>query len=150
MDPQDRAEVVLCMHKALMAECQTVESIVSQPAGKDVPAWVCNCRSHFHKLHTYLREHMFHEETGGFMNDALERRPTLTHRVEQLKQEHIEVRAACEEIENALLVDEQVSLKRANRIRERIANLLARIYEHEKTENHLLQDAFFVDIGTND
>lgn len=150
MDPADARIEALHEHQQLLGECEALRPILNSDLSHDVAVWAASCRKHFHRLHVYLREHMFHEEAGGFMRDVLEQRPTLTNKVNALKREHAEIRSECEAIENALLHEETVTPEQAADLVKRIVALIERVHRHERAENYLLQDAFFDDIGTKD
>jgi hypothetical protein len=150
MTSADNTDEILHEHQHILEECKAFQPILKGDIGSDLPPWVATCRKHFHKLHMYLREHFYHEEAGGFMKPVLDQSPTFRAKVQKLEQEHLALRKECEQIEAALLHDDEVSRDQAFEIIGRIESLITRLHAHERAENNLMQDAFFEDIGTKD
>lgn len=93
-----------------------------------------------------LREHFAREEAGGFLEEAVTRRPALNHEGERLIREHSE------------LLDELAALRNTacKAVRDPAAwptalaefNALCRkLCEHERSENQLIQRGYNVDFN---
>lgn len=125
------------------------EHIATAPRG-DATRWIHRLNELFDEMRSCCGTHMAMEEQDGYLLHVLERRPTLSGRVDRLKADHDELARLMASIRTE--IDE---LRPGDRIlmrdcRDRIRRFLAFIEEHEQNENLLVSFVFTQDIGTKD
>jgi len=101
------------------------------------------------QLADHVETHFHHEEDGGYFSAALKKSPRLTDQANILLEQHT---ALAEQIQKLrMLARSGVETDGWWKLlEEQFADFKARLLEHERKENELLQDAFGVDIGTAD
>jgi hypothetical protein len=102
-------------------------------------AWLGAAQSH-------VTEHFRFEKQNGYMDAVRKREPRLERAVQQLAEEHRDLArsltARREQAETVTNLDD--------RFREVVRGCLDRIRQHEARENQVAQDAFNLDISTED
>lgn len=96
-----------------------------------------------------LLEHTRFEEEGGFMKPVAELRPTLSPKVEKLREEHRAHRKSLDDIVAALHGTGLGALESAN-APAALRSLIEALTRHEEEENSLVLGVFCDDVGTKD
>ncbi|MGC3971675.1 MAG: hemerythrin domain-containing protein [Pirellulales bacterium] len=97
-------------------------------------------------LRDALAEHFRREEEGGYLEEAVGRKPALAHSADQLQEEHARLLVLAEE----LLADAGEARPLAEswpRLLEKYRTFDASLSRHEAAEDNLLQAAFNEDLG---
>jgi hypothetical protein len=129
-------------HKALLKDLQALEKAASAAAKKGLPF----LRSRLEATRGHIVEHFRFEEQDGYMDIVRKREPRLGHAIDELAKEH-----------GQLLREADLLLKEATAatgideaMRAKVSEWINHVRRHEARENHLIQDAFNVDIGPED
>lgn len=144
------AEQALEAHRQLDEEIDELRTAIAADVGSRPESWLAHCVECFRRFHTNLRRHIEIEESGGFMEPVVQRRPTLTPQVDQLRLEHRVMVDCCEGLEHDMQRTGTLKPEDADVLRARVHELLAALRKHEHTENAMVQDVFSQDIGTGD
>lgn len=141
----------------LHEEHKTIKGLISNliPVVAVIPevhrdAWIDTLRFQFGRLRTHIKNHMDAEESDGFMEPVLERRPTLSKEVEHLKQEHREIVTWLDQIWNELHVITPEDRLLIEDTCHRIRHLISALEHHEEHEELLVSFVFSQDIGSHD
>lgn len=150
MDDLDIIRKVRAEHERLDDITNTLVHAVGQPFSFDRPAWlnaVCKAFEHY-------RAHLIHrialEEIGGFLNAVIERRPTLSRQVDELREDHMRMIDRAGEIMQKLrqtMPDDEDALNSAVIL---IKMALAEAARQENAESLLVSYAFNQEIGVGD
>ncbi len=144
------AEQALEAHRQLDEEIEELRAAMDAEIGERSNAWLAQAVESFRRFHTNLRRHIEIEESGGFLEPVVQRRPTLTPQVDQLMHEHREMVECCEGLEHDMHSADKVEPADVDALRGRVHDLLVALQKHEHTENAIVQDVFSQDIGTGD
>jgi len=97
-------------------------------------------------LRSNLDEHFRFEERNGYMDAVLARAPQMARQVEGLREEHAEMRqsliALAAQARKARSVDDE--------LRQKVRDWVAKVRNHERRENLLVEDTFNRDLGAKD
>lgn len=129
-------------HRALFRDLGDLEVLVRSGA-KDS---LTELRARLGMTYTHLCEHFRLEEKNGYMDHLADDQPRLNRVIEQLVEEHRELRQALDLIHADAIVATQVD----EALRQRICDWITRVRRHERNENDLVQDAADFDVGTQD
>ncbi len=132
---------------ALAAKLREAVAITPRSCGQD---WIERMRTVLNEFRDHLTKHMELEENGGYMDAVLERRPTLSHHVDRLEQEHRDMSILLNDLHE---LGQQIDPNRPLLVRElcsRVQNFLGYIEHHEQSENDLAEFVFTQDIGSKD
>jgi hypothetical protein len=129
-------------HGALLADLRELEKAVGTASGEAL----AELRDRLRATDAHISEHFRFEEQNGYMDAVRKREPRLVRPIDELAQEHGELRqtlaalteraGACTSLDDAL--------------REEIRDWIRRVRRHEARENELVQGAFNLDIGPED
>lgn len=150
MKPREVAKWISEEHSHVKEQMFQLRKSLAIPPETGRAAWLPDLRKCFQGLATHLNQHMELEESGGYMQEILQLRPTLTREVERLSHEHVEMRRLIEQIDAAL---GELGPKDALLIRHAIARIgmfLAYVDQHKTEEEHLVMAVFTNDIGVGD
>ena len=100
-------------------------------------------------LTTQVERHFAHEEDEGFFLQVEKRAPWFKERTDLLRQQHLEMSAALQQIFDSLQPAAAAELDAAD-VKERLFEFINQFREHEEEENRLLQEAFDRDVGSKD
>jgi iron-sulfur cluster repair protein YtfE (RIC family) len=100
-------------------------------------------------LASQLETHFEEEEVAGVFDDVVERAPRLSERVDQLKQQHNELRTALAAI-NQTAGSGDGTAQWWNDLSEAFHEFSTNLMHHEHSENELVQEAYTQDIGSKD
>jgi chromosome segregation ATPase len=94
----------------------------------------------------HVANHFRLEEQNGYMDVVAKRQPRLNRAIRQLAEEHAGLLQSLDDIIAEAIRTTAVD----DRLRKRITTWLESVHNHEDRENRLIEDAFELDIGTND
>jgi hypothetical protein len=136
------AEALGRAHAALLKDLRALE-LAGRPDSKNGPNAL---RARLDATRAHLVEHFRFEEQSGYMDAVRKREPRLERAVEQLAEQHRELLGSLDalirEIGTAPSIDASVGAK--------ITAWVKNVQQHEARENHLVQEAFSLDIGAED
>lgn len=121
-----------------------VRSAVS--AGAAAPNWQPEFRKTFEHFRAHLYRQFALEETDGYMNHVMDRRPTRARDVETLKSEHRSLQQATESLFAGLARPDL----QPGEVKPMVDRLLSDVARHGQAENQLVLDVFGLDIGAGD
>jgi hypothetical protein len=129
-------------HAALLRDLQALE-VVGRSAAKH---GLESLRARLETTRAHIVEHFRFEEENGYMEAVRKREPRLERAVDQLADEHRQLLDSLDalrtEIASAANEDGTVAAK--------VTAWVQKVQQHEARENHLVQDAFGLDIGAED
>ncbi len=143
------AKWLLEEHRKVEKLAGKLRELTAEPSGSR-QRWLDNLKKTFGQFHERLLKHFTLEEDGGYLEAVVERRPTLSNRVDELEHEHrqikpiligIEDRLERTGIDDGLLIDDALH---------RIRRLLEYIEQHEQRENDMVSATWSTDMGTAD
>jgi hemerythrin-like domain-containing protein len=136
------AEALRQAHVALLEDLRQLEE-----ASRVVSAeGLAELRIRLGARHTHLTEHFRFEEQNGYMDTVRQREPRLERTIQQLGEEHGQLRQALE----VLLGEAGTAIGLGDRFREEVREWIERVRQHEAREDDLVQDAFVLDITAED
>lgn len=100
-------------------------------------------------LASQLETHFEEEEIAGVFDDVVERAPHLSERVDQLKQQHNELRNAFAAINQSASSGDR-TVQWWDNLSKAFHDFSTDLMHHEHTENELVQEAYTQDIGSKD
>ncbi len=113
-------------------------------------SWIRETNEHFDRFRAHLIRHMAEEETGGFLEPVVERRPALSREVDGLAHEHREMIRIMEGIGQTLHSLEPDDRLLIRDCCARILKLLSYVSHHQHRESLLVLSVFTDDIGAGD
>jgi hemerythrin len=136
------AEALRQAHLALLADLRELE-LAEPPSSGD---GLAELRAQLGEVHAHITEHFRFEEQNGYMDALRKREPRFERAIEQLAEEHRQLRQSLE----SLIRQSTAAASLDQTLREQIRQWIKRVRQHEVRENDLVQDVFDLDIGTND
>ena len=100
-------------------------------------------------LTSQLATHFDEEEIAGVFDDVVEQAPRLSERVDQLKQQHIELRSALAAINRKATAGDGTA-RWWDDLSKAFRDFSTDLMHHEQSENDLVQEAYTQDIGSKD
>jgi hypothetical protein len=94
----------------------------------------------------HVANHFRLEEQNGYMDAVAKRQPRLDRAIRQLAEDHAELLKSLDDI----IVETGRATAVDDRLRNRILAWLDGVHRHEDRENRLIEDAFDLDLGSND
>jgi hypothetical protein len=128
-------ERISAAHARLLMDLDGLEQAADDPAGLS---------PHLERIRAHLGEHFQLEEQDGYMAGILKRKPHLEHAVRALLQEHRQLARTLDE----LLIGSRRELDGA--LGPDVRRWVGEMRRHESRENELVEDAFNLDLGTED
>ncbi len=129
-------------HGALFEDLKDLENAAHSSPGADSAAML----SRLERTRVHITEHFRFEEQNGYMAVVLQREPNLARTVEQLRDEHqqlaLKLAGLLERMKTGKPLEEE--------IRNQIRAWVESVRQHEARENRLVQNAFNMDLGTED
>ncbi len=150
MDDARIAQKLAEEHKKLAGIVADLRAVAGEVPAQPRDAWLDSLRKCFFAFRAHMIRRFALEEVAGFMREVLERRPTLSRQVELLHQEHRDILALTEEIQEGLTA---VAAEDASTIEDlcmRVSFLLSNVDHHTEHENLLVSYVFTQDIGGED
>ena len=136
------AEGLARAHIALLRDLQELDE-AGRPASMQNLAAL---RAHLEATRAHLVEHFRFEEVDGYMTAVRTREPRLERTVDELANEHGQLLSSLD----ALLAETATDLGLDQAMRAKVSQWINRVRQHEARENHLIQDIFNLDIGSED
>lgn len=154
MEKEERkriGEQILREHEAVSQSLTEIEEFVKQTLRDEPdPDRIEELRDRLRKLGHPLQRHFELEETGGFLEGVDVSQPSTQQKVDELPREHRElvdkVYWLVQELDHFL----EVGRISVSALREQIEKLFATLRAHEAVENELLQESFYLELGTGD
>jgi hypothetical protein len=122
-------------HRELRGVVERLRGLLSEGAGRKA-----DLAAETRSLEQELRRHFEAEESGGYLNVVLEKRPGWSRRVDGLREQHREI----------LLSLADLARRPPAEIAEQLGAALDRVQEHDSEECDLVQRAVIEDIGGGD
>ena len=137
-------------HLKLQTLSDTLREKVAVAPHRSADKWIEGLARQFDKFRAHCCKHFAMEEQGGYLLLVLERRPTLSARVAQLKHDHQEIMQLLDSVQAeiaALHPSDQILI---DDCRDRIRRCLRFCEAHEKEENSIVSYVLTTDEGTKD
>jgi len=141
-----QARKALQQHRVIQRLLQAVVRFITAGPGHSAET-IQTLDRDLKNLQAYMGSHFEQEEAGGLFEDILERLPMVDAAVQDLRQEHKEF---IEDLKGLIQRLESPEVKEIEAIRSDLNIFVSTFYEHEATENGLLQQAYNLDIGSPD
>jgi len=136
-------------HRACMRYVEALEACLDRRPD-DTRVWVAELLQHLPGLARSMREHFEAEEDSALFKELPLRNPTVSDRLDALKQEHPRLMREVERIIEITDSDRRLELHELRELNARIQLFVARLRRHEATENELIFEAYWDDYGTGD
>jgi hypothetical protein len=94
----------------------------------------------------HIAVHFRFEEVDGYMATVRKREPRLERAIDELANEHGQLLSSLD----ALLEETATAPSLDEAVRAKVSKWINHVRQHEACENHLIQDAFNLEIGTED
>jgi hypothetical protein len=135
-------EEIIEAHASLNADLKRLEEAALPASRRE--RW--ELAAQLHAARADLVEHFRLEEHGGYMDSVRQREPRLERTVKELADEHGQLLRALD----ALLAQARAPAGKADPLGENIRAWVASVRRHEAREIDLVQEAFNVDVSTDD
>lgn len=142
--PQQRYEEMRREHEELRELLGKVRRVIAKRAES-----VAHVSDILASLVTHVETHFADEEVEGLFDELAEQAPRLTERTEQLRQEHVQLRAAIGKLAE-LAASGDTSSDWWQQLETAFHQFSTQLMHHETKENELLQEAYTEDIGSQD
>lgn len=144
MNTENIGAQILSDHKDLRALLEALERHVALSAGSE--AWIGGLRETLSSLVDLCSEHFQLEERIGLHVQLREQSPRLAFRLEKLLAEHSRILDALRTLVTDLPT-ETPAAREADALKERVRGVLEAVQEHERSENEVMMDAYWDDLG---
>jgi hypothetical protein len=133
-------------HETLKGDIERLRSAArSRPEHMPDERWRAMALEETRKLRDTLRSHFRLEETDGYLEAVIEKRPGLMRSIRKLEEQHKQILSDLERIEEACR--KKASVEEIERLALRGLDLLQK---HEAAESDLIQEALGSDLGVCD
>jgi hypothetical protein len=136
------AESLRQAHAALLADLRELEQAAHPTSGEGL----AELRARLWEARADITEHFRFEEQNGYMEVVRKREPRLERNIQQLAEEHRQLAG----ILDGLIRESDAATKLGDRLRQEVRAWIDGVRQHEAREHDLVQDAFNLDIGTED
>ncbi|MCG3181169.1 MAG: hypothetical protein BIFFINMI_03544 [Phycisphaerae bacterium] len=145
----EAARWLLDEHRLVEKMTQELEDLSHEPRGGR-QEWLDRLKSTFEQFHAHVLRHFDLEEVGGYLAQVIEARPTMAPRVDQLADEHRQLKPILSNLRAMLddcrLEDRLVLSDCCSRVR----MVLGYIDRHDKREIGMVLDTHLTDLGMAD
>ena len=117
----------------------------SLPEQPDAAAAAAQLLEGVKELRAELAHHFEEEESGGCLEEAVTRRPSLSHEATRLEHEHAELLAQLDRLIETL-GGPQHSLASLQAREAEFRGLAKQLRAHEAAENHILEECFGIEV----
>lgn len=125
-----------------------VEHALAAPAPGRIAEWWSGVSLALHDLSMRFADHLeLTEADGGLFDEVVSVAPRVAHRVDRLREEHVTVLAALDELTTARA---PASVDDADRLRAGATDVICRLARHRQHGADLLYEAYSVDVGLAD
>jgi hypothetical protein len=133
------AEAIDRAHAALLRDMKELEMVGRRASSNGLET----LRARLEATRVHLVEHFRFEEESGYMEAVRKLEPRLERAVAQLAEEHIQLLNSLDALRGEI-----APMPRANEaVAAKVTAWVQKVRQHEARENHLVQDAFGLDIG---
>jgi len=136
------AQALSRAHLALLNDLKKLEDSVDEAKGPDLTALGVRLGA----TKTHILEHFRFEEQNGYMDKVRKREPRLERTIDQLENEHRQLSQSLD----SLIGKAKEATNLDHSLRNQVFDWIASVRKHETREDELVQDAFNLDIGTED
>jgi hypothetical protein len=136
------ADALSQAHGTLLADLSALEHAVGPFSGEDL----AELRTRLGETTAHITAHFRFEEQNGYMDAVKKREPRLERVIDELAAEHDQLRKSLD----ALIGEARAATKLGDALRGQVRNWVDSVRKHEMRENEVVQDAFNLDIGTED
>jgi hypothetical protein len=141
-DVHSVAEALGRAHAALREDLAALDGSISATGSRNL----AQVHARLVAAEVDVDQHFRFEEVNGYMDTVRKREPRLEHTVQQLADEHRQLRVGLR-----FLVERAGSAGTLDDgLRTEVAAWIERLERHEARENELVQNAFNLDIGAED
>src|SRR5436305_13111082 len=136
---------------SLRASMDDVErSIVSAATGRP-GEWAARVDACLTQLLAAFDRHVeITEAPDGLLEEVIEEKPRLAHRVERLKEDHVDIRAGIEDAMRSLKDTAGFTTEQVELTTKRVVSVLAQIVHHRHLGADVVYQAYSVDIDAAD
>jgi len=132
------------LYQAILA----LEKAAARPAVDREAEWMRGVVGALADLEARIADHIeITERPDGLYAEIVEAAPRLSHNVQQLRDEHPEMRDATSALRERLLADDELPVADA---RDEIQRVLGRLVKHRQHGADLLWEAYSLDTGGSD
>lgn len=150
MDPRELVQWLRREHEEVQRLSDGLRRLIATQPRSEVELWLAHLKKQFSEFRNHCSRHFAMEEEDGYLLPVLERRPTLSHRVRQLAQDHQELCRLMESIERQIGELQPTDRILIVEIRDRLRRFLGFCEDHEREENMLVSHVLTHDEGTKD
>jgi|SRR5215471_5209495 len=129
-------------HTSLQKDLRELEEAGHTASEKGLPG----LRSRLKSTRKHIAEHFRFEEQGGYMDAVRKREPRLGRVIDELCTEHGQLLSSLD----AILKETATASSMNDLMRGELTGWINRVRQHEARENQVVQDAFNLDIGSED
>jgi len=129
-------------HVALLSDFRELEKAVG-PSSRE---GLAELRARLDAVQAHITQHFRFEEQNGYMDAVRKRKPRLERTIQQLAEEHEQLRQSLD----GLIGQARAARSLSDTLREKVPEWIEHVRRHEIHENDLIQDAFNLDIGAED
>ncbi len=145
-------EKVVEEHRELQQMTQELSCFLNRPqpefTDEDSHIWAGELAERLVRLHRKVFLHVREEEqTGGILDELVERYPRATKKVQDLQDEHDQLLAEMRAIVASTMIRAENKLPTEPDLCGRTKRLLKQIAQHRKTENDLIMRVYWEDLG---
>jgi hypothetical protein len=136
------AEAISHAHTALLRDLKALEVVARRASTNGLET----LRTRLETTRAHIVEHFRFEEEDGYMDAVRKLEPRLARAVEQLAEEHRQLLDSLDALRREI-----ATMPSANEaVAAKVTSWVQKVQQHEARENHLVQDTFGLDIGTED
>jgi len=129
-------------HVALLADLRELDKAARSSPNDGL----AQLRHRLDAAQTHVAEHFRMEEVNGYMDAVRKREPRLEHTINQLADEHRQLRQSLD----SLVVGAWNASELSEPLCANVRKWIEQLRQHELRENDLVQDALYLDIGAED
>jgi len=138
-------------HRALLKALADLDNAFSElPEMSGFNQWKLERLWQLRDFLNQLQKHFDLEEAGGFNEELTRSAPQLASRIAGLEEDHLKITSDLNHILDVLKPVPNIESPRIERVKVRLAELIAFIRRHEAEETDLIQEALYQDFGVGD
>lgn len=146
--PEELARWMRSEHETLVELSQVIREHIARQPHVNRGDWLRGLKAAFDRLVLHLQRNFDGQESGGYLRLVVEARPTLSQKVEGLRQEHVDLRRMAERLRTDLNETEVDTGLWLADICARIQRFIAVVAQHDQRENMIALLVLNEDIGT--
>ncbi len=138
-------------HEELKKQMDLLKSVVqSELDQNNFKDWQVNVVLTLREFKGTLEKHFEMEEIGGFNEELVRLKPQNKKKIEELETEHREIILKIENIIAHLKELIHYEKEKINAVVNDVLNLIETLYLHEAAERELVNNTYFLDVGSAD